>query len=651
MNYRKNKIIKEIIKLISFLIVFVIICVGYYVFVKYPDLMKWYEVAIKTIDSSDRETFRPAEASLIYDKNGNVLGKLMPETESNYKTYDEIPEDICNAMISIEDKTFFDNNGIDKKAILRVIVGYAESDGEELHGASTITQQLCKNIFLTQDVTMERKIKEIMLATEITKKYTKEDIMEFYLNNIYFANAYYGIGAAARGYFSKDLSDLTLGEITFLCAIPNNPSYYDPVKHQENTKKRQKLILDEMVADGYISERESQQAYGETVSLKRDIYVYDDYTCSYAVDCMTRYFMQENGFEFQYDFPSIEYYEEYTKMYEEAYANAISDIYQNGYSIYTSIDPKIQSIVQNAIDEELSFDETKENGVYALQSASTVIDNNNGKVVAIVGGRSQDEIKFGLNRAYQSFRQPGSAIKPIIVYGPALDKDYTSNSFLKNINVKDAISIYERNPNYDMSTLGGGVITLKNAVEQSVNGAAWWLFNDIGIDYGMTYLQDMKFSKIVDKDHVPSASLGGFTYGVNTVEMAGAYACLANGGVFIEPTCIVSIINKYGEECYKEANTYVVYKEKTAEQMTDIMTGVLKYGTASKLNWYNETDVKASAKTGTTNDSKDGWFCGYTKNYTTSVWVGYDTPRQFDTLYGATYPGQIWKVIMIDLNK
>ena len=268
-----------------------------------------------------------------------------------------------------------------------------------------------------------------------------------------------------------------------------------------------------------------------------------------------------------------------------------------------------------------------------------MIDNSSGKVVAIVGGRTQEADTYNLNRAFQSFRQPGSSIKPIIVYAPALENGYTSQSTVKNINVDDA-----KKKGADVSKLPGNTMTLRQAVEQSKNGVAWWLYNEITPQVGMSYLTKMRFDNIVPDDYYLASSLGGFTYGATTEEMAGAYAALANGGMYRDPTCIMTMLDRNGIDVYKNSGESQVYEKNTAAVMVDILKGVVKKGTAKGMGWSG--NIEAAGKTGTTNNSKDGWFCGMTPYYTMSVWVGYDQPKTLSSLWGSTYPASIWKQAM-----
>ena len=411
------------------------------------------------VENSTLDTFRLQEASYIYDSNGNVLAKLTGDEDSSYLTYDQIPQNAVNAFVAIEDRTFWENPGIDIKGIFRVAVNYFLTEGAEKHGASTITQQLARNRFLTREVSMERKIKEMLISLDLTKKYTKEQIMEFYINDISFANTYYGLQAAARGYFGKDADELSLSQTAYLCAIPNSPTYYNPYRHPENALTRRDKILEDMLSMGFITEKACKEAKAEEITVNRQRVPLHNYETTYAIDCAIRYLMRRDGFEFQYGFRSDEAYKEYNANYNEVYNQERDALYTGGYNLYTSLDPDKQTILQDALDGVLSFDgNTSENGVYKLQGASTVIDNKTNRVVAIVGGRSQETDTYTLNRAFQSPRQPGSSIKPLIVYTPALENGYTSETRIPNIDIDAA-----KQKGVDVKSLSGERLELRNA--------------------------------------------------------------------------------------------------------------------------------------------------------------------------------------------
>ena len=623
-----------------------IILAGILVHKYYPLYENYSNAAEKMVWDSSHETFRLTESSYIYDSDGKVISKLKANEDSLYIHYNDIPEHAVNAFIAVEDRTFWENPGIDIQGIIRVCLDAVKSRGDELHGASTITQQLARNIFLTHEVSLERKAKEILISLELTKKYSKEDIMEFYINDICYANAYYGIGAAAKGYFNKSVDELTLSEICYLAAIPNSPSYYDPYKYPERAVTRRNKILGDMLELGYITQSEYAKAVSQEITITSAKIDMHNYETTYAIDCAVKYLMKANGFTFRYVFSSQSVYNKYMKEYQEAYNASRDMLYNGGYSIYTSLDTTKQQELQAILDEGLSKFKTvnETTGIYDVQGAMTVINNDTGKVEAIIGGRGQEtESKtYTLNRAFQSPRQPGSAIKPLIVFAPQLERGYAPNTLIKNIDVSAA-----KEKDVIVSELNGEMMTVRRAVEWSKNGAAWWLFDKLTPEVGLRYLTNMKFQTVLPDDYYNSASLGGFTKGTTTVEMANAYSTLANHGYYTEADCLVKILDRYGTNIYKGPTVKMVYDVKAADTMIEIMKGVISKGTANSLKWSKATKTEASGKTGTTNDNRDGWFCGVTPEYSIAVWIGRDDNKPIHDLMGSTYPAKIWKEAML----
>lgn len=648
-KHPKLRLAFKIFVLVFLLAILVAMAVFYF---KYGNtLLKWQSDAKQLVAESTEDTFKAAEASFVYDSKEKPIAKLKGEKDSYYLTFDEIPQSVKDAFVVTEDRDFYKHSGYDLKAMISAGITLIKNKmrGEDAsRGASTITQQMARNAYPKvldyTDRSYSRKIREIFIATELEKKYSKDQILEFYINNVYFWNGYYGIEAASRGYFSKSASELSLGEAAFLCSIPNRPSMYDPFEHFDNTNKRKGRVLDQMLSEGCISAAEYSDAYYQDIILDpaEDIKS-QDYLTSYAISCATKALMAKQGFEFRYEFSSDADRAEYDKEYGEVYDECHKSLYTSGYHIYTSLNKKIQSKLQKAVNQQLAVFTEKKKKVYSLQGAATCINNKTGRVVAIVGGRKQKSISGStLNRGYLSFRQPGSSFKPIAVYAPQLERGYTPDSIVDD-------TYFEGGPrNSDGRYLGK--IPLRTAVEKSKNVVAWRLFEELTPAIGLSYVQKMNFSKIVDDDFVPAASLGGLTKGVSTVEMASAYATLANGGKFRNPTCIVKITDSEGnvivsaKSITKEKE---VYKESAANAMTDILEGVMIRGTAAGKGLSN---MASAGKTGTTSDKKDGWFCGYTPYYSTAVWVGYDTPRTLDNLYGSTYPLYIWHQFMEELH-
>lgn len=635
-----------VLKIIIALLLAIVVIGGVLIYMKYgKKLIAMESDAKKIVSKSTMETFRQNETSIIYDANGNIMSKLKGEKDVYYIKYSDIPQVAVDAITSIEDKNFFKHKGYDLKAIIRAGFAYIKNKGVITQGGSTITQQLARNIFLSFEESWQRKAREIFIAIELEKKYTKKEIMEFYLNNIYFANGYYGIQSASLGYFGKGVNSLSLSQITFLLSIPNSPTRYNPYENIEGTLARRDRILDQMVLDGKISEAEASKAKSEEIKLKAPKVEKSSYALTFALDRAVKALMKSEGFNFRYSFNSDEDRKAYNENYSEVYSSCQTRLYSGGYRIYTSIDPEKQKLLQDTVDNGLSVSSEKsKSGIYSLQGAAVTIDNSSGRVVAIVGGRSQKLKGSTLNRAYQSFRQPGSTIKPLIVYTPAFEQGYTPESLVKDEKI-------EGGP-VNADGVFSGNMTVLDALAKSKNTVAWKLFTEISPAIGIGKLLDMGFSAIADTDYYPSAALGGFTKGVNAVEMASAYATIENGGEFREPTCIMKMTDSSGNDIvadgfYQKGTSKYIYDENACKMMITCMEAVMTKGTGvgGKL-----ATMPCAGKTGTTNDSKDLWFVGFTKYYTTSVWVGYDIPRSLAGLTYTATPLGIWKTYMDSIN-
>lgn len=638
-KHKKHRKFWLVIKIFVLLLLTTILVGGLILYFKYgDDIFAMQDEAKALVRASTTETFRSSETSIAYNSKGKQIAVLKGEKDAYYLDIDSIPDYAKKAMIVTEDKKFYSHNGIDFRGIVRAFWELVKNNGEKTQGASTITQQLARGVFLNTDKTYERKIREIFIAMELEKKYNKDQILEFYLNTIFFANGYYGLEAAAKGYFSKSCQELSLGQLVFLCAIPNNPTLYNPETHYDNTVSRKNRMLDQMLSDGEINQVEYDEAYNEKIKLNIQQVKKRDYIQTFVTYSATRALMKVNGFEFKNEFDSEEEKEIYDSEYTNEYATAQKMLLNNGYRIYTSIDLQKQKELQSAVNSNLSsFKDKGTNGMYQMQGSAVCIDNKTGRVAAVVGGRSQQTEGFSLNRAYQSFRQPGSSIKPLVVYTPTLERGSTASTTVHDYKFKDGPS--NSNGRYY------GYVSLRFAVENSLNTVAWQLFEELKPQVGLQYLLDMNFNRIVSSDYYLPSSLGGLTYGVSSLEMASAYAALENNGKYREPTCIVKILDAEGNVIVDDdIKEKAVYKVDAANAMVDILKGVMIRGTARGHSLQN--GMVSAGKTGTTNDKKDGWFCGFTPYYTTAVWVGYDSPRTVDDLYGSTYPLRIWETYM-----
>lgn len=611
-----------------------------------PELDKCREIAYDKLAQMDRSDFSMLSDTVIYDKDGKQIG-LINAGHYQYMDINHISMNLQNGYIAQEDRRFKNHNGVDWIATFRAGLALIKHGGEVTQGGSTITQQVIKNTYLTQERTFTRKIVEILLAPELEKKYSKADIMEFYCNTNFYGHRCYGVEAASLYYFGKHAEDLAPEESAVLIGISNSPSAYDPVSHPDASKNKRDDVLKSMNEVGYLSNEDYEKAVSSPLKIvqKETEGTDENYQSSYAIHCAALELMKMDGFEFQYTFDNKEDYTLYSERYTAAYSEQSDRIRAGGFQIYTSLDSGLQAVLQTQIDASLSgFTELQENGKFALQGAGVIVDNKTNYVTAIVGGRGAED---PFNRAYLSARQPGSTIKPLIDYGPAFD----TGEYYPTRMVND--HKWEKGPSNSGRRYFGNV-TVREALNRSLNTVAWQILEDIGIDFGLSYLGEMEFQKLSYVDNqVPSLSIGGFTNGVRVVDMAKGYSTLANGGVYNDRTCIVKILHEKESELTKDMTPFAkqVYRSDSAFMLTDVLKGTFTspYGTGRGLGL--ENDMPAAGKTGTTNSSKDTWFCGYTPYYTAAVWVGYDIPRNMPGIYGATYAGKIWKNVMDEIHQ
>jgi len=620
--------------------------IGYYYLGGYAEIVDRLHAEAKEIVSHSTESdFIPSQTVSVYDADGNLISQKRGSKEADYVRFEDIPSDYVMATISIEDKKFYSHNGVDFRGILRAVKAMV-LNGEPTQGASTITMQLAKLIYMDSGRDWQYKIKQMFIAIELEKIYSKNKIMEFYLNNMYFANGYYGIQSACYGYFNAELSDLDISQIAFLISVPNSPTYYDPLVNFDNTLKRRNTILASLRDDGKLTQEEYEAAVAEEIDLnlpEKKTGLWNNYVDTYVYYCATRALMKANGFEFQSYFDSEESEKEYWEKYDEQFAMYQKQLFTSGYSIYTSIDMKKQKALQNSIDEALAgYTETNDEGVYDMQSSGVCIDNDTGMVAAIVGGRSQDFSAYTYNRAYQSHRQPGSSIKPLLIYTPSFEAGYTKDSVVVD-------QYWEDGPK-NAGEYYWGEVTIQFAVAHSLNTVAWKLYEELTPQVGLEYLKKMNFSAIKEEDYVLATSLGGFTRGVSALEMASGYATIENDGFYREPTCIRQLVDQEENTIYSYSpEEILIYGETSSRMMTEVLKTVFEEGgTGAGLSLDN--DMPCAGKTGTTNDKKDGWFVGYTRYYTTAIWVGCDMPKQVEELSGSTYPGHIWQSFMNQIH-
>lgn len=616
--------------------------VGLYAYVKYePVVSASWENSKKKMENINEGTFNSKKETVIYDKSEKVLTELAPH-DYFYVESKDIPLQIKNGVIAIEDVRFLEHDGIDYKAIARAGYALVKNKGTITQGGSTITQQLVKNVFLTNEQTYSRKLEEVFIAVQLEKIYTKEKILEFYLNNVYFGSGAYGIESASRHYLSKEAKDLTLSESTFLIAITNNPTKYHPVNNKENTLKRRDLILEKMKEHGFITETEYREAILADIELKiaEPKQYKETYAVSYAISDATKTLMKEEGFKFEYDFTSNQARAVYKDAYAEKFEEVNQRIRNGGYIIYTSLESDLQEKVQSIVNKQLSHfkEKDKETGLYKRQGAVVIIDNETGYVRALSGGRTQEDIQNTFNRAFLSYRQPGSTIKPIVAYTPAIEQGYLSTTIVND----KALNNGPRN----VDNRFHGKVPLREALVKSYNTIPFQLIQQVGVPKSLKYLKNLEFNNIVDEDNTPVVAIGGFTYGATPMEMAGAYSTLARNGEFIQPTSITKIVDISGTNVFENNQERKrVYDTGASYLMTNIMEGVAQVknakGVSAKLNGF-----ATATKSGTTNGVKDIWYAGYTPSLTAVVWIGEDMPKAMKGLLSTNEPLYLWKEVM-----
>ncbi|WP_272913318.1 transglycosylase domain-containing protein [Clostridioides difficile] len=465
-----------------------------------------------------------------------------------------------------------------------------------------------------------------------------------------FGHGCYSVETASMYYFGKNTKDLNVSQIALLAGIPNNPSLYDPMLNKENAIKRRNNIIDKMYESKFITEKEQLNAKKEILELNVKKKYYDnninDYAVEYAIQKSTEEIMKNNGFQFRYMFDNEEQRKKYSNLYSSEYKKCREELLNGGYKINTCINFDLQNKLQSIINKEMIKYKkiNKSNSLYMKQSASTVIDNNTGEVIAIVGGRTQEGKSNTFNRASIGARQPGSTMKPLISYLPAFEKGYSPDDEFEDRPINKGPSNWYNGYK--------GRITLRYATEISTNTIPFRLTKLNGVEKSLKYLAKMNFKYLTSTDRTPTIALGGLTRGATTTEMASAYSTIARNGEFIEPTNVKEIKKiSTGEIIYKNnKNKKRVYDSGASYLMTDVLKGSIEkeHGTShkAKLNNYKYQ----AGKTGTTNDNKDAWFCGYTPYYTMSVWIGDDIPSYQSSLESNSVK-YIWNKFMSGLHE
>lgn len=559
------------------------------------------------------------------DRDGTVFSE---EYVNFYEPYalDDIPFFMQQLFLMNEDEEFYNHVGFDVSAITRAFLTNAQSSDVQ-QGGSTITQQLVRMRYLTTEKSYERKITELFYAYELEKMHEKDEILQMYLNEMYFSNLVYGVGGAAKYYFQKDLPQLTKAEMAFIAAIPNNPTMYNPLKNFDATKKRQELLLDGLVRTEIITAAEAEAIKAETIALnvKEKTQQHPMYA-TYVLEEFKWLVAETEGFDKQLDSAQGDA----KKEVEQRLDARVTELLQSGVIIHTALD-----------QARHAQDVAKMDAVLArhgdLQGAGVLVDNVKREIVSLYGGKNYK--KYDFNRAYQAVRQPGSAFKPLAVYAPYIQE--TGAYANQTISAKPICVGTFCPDNYGGEVYGN--TSMKNAFRWSYNTAALRLFYNIGIDTAFSYLHQFNFESLVEEDENYATSLGGLTYGVTPLEMADAYASFSDGS-YVRAHAIRSVKNKDGDVLYEwPQQKQQIWSPHTASQIRSMLTDVVVNGTGEGAY---ATDGYIGVKTGTTNNWNDYWLAGLSTNYSASIWIGYDKPASMQRIEKSKIHHKLFNILI-----
>lgn len=541
--------------------------------------------------------YTPKQSTQFFDRNGKIIANTFKDENREYVKYDDIPARIIEGLVAIEDTQFFEHHGINPDAISRAIIKDIKAGGF-VEGASTLTQQLIKMLILTREKKLLRKVKEALLAIRLETVLTKEEILERYLNHVYFGHGYYGIKTAAKGYFNKDLYELSLKEMAILVGLPRAPSFYDPTKNLKISLARANQVITRLDTLGWINKDQFETSMKEIPTIYNQSLTKNlaPYAVDYAISLLS---------------------------------NDIPDILYGGYKVYLTIDLDAQEIAQNSLkdayEEALKRDldfrkrENKPNDdsyVKELNGALVSMENNSGKILAFCGGIDYNQSMF--NRAFQSKRQAGSSIKPFL-YQVALDNGYNPASQLIDISRTYNYTVGGVEKKWQPKNYGGkfeGIVSLKESLTDSRNLSTLNLVTDVGIDTVIKGLNNYGFKDIPNN---LSITLGSMS--VSLIDYSEAYSMFSNAGTQVKPYIIEQIVNQSGNTVTFGPQTKDIDKPEQIYLMTTILNNVVNNGTGKNAQ---VPGIEIAGKTGTTNDNVDGWFCGYSPSIQTIIWFGND---------------------------
>ncbi len=569
------------------------------------------------------------------------LTSLSAEQNRIWVDLDDIPKDLQDAIVSIEDERFYSHSGFDLKRTTKAFFVFVKNKltGQPTSfGGSTITQQLVKNITQNKDRTAARKILEISRAVNLEKEISKDKILELYLNSIYLSQGCNGVQSASQKFFGKPVSELNLAECASIAGITQYPSLYDPLINPENNKEKQEVVLKKMLE----LEKISQEEYDEAVAFELIFTEFDKSTL--ATGTIHSYFVDQIVYDVMDDLMEM--------GYSENIANKM--IYSGGLKIVATIDPKVQDAMENVFENTENFpNSTGENPV---QSAMAVMDPYTGEVKGLVGGIGKKPGNLVLNRATQTLRQPGSTIKPIAVYAPAIEKNLINPA---DIYVDKAISYGGWTPrNYD-HIFSNGNVSVRTALRRSLNTIAVQVLNEMGPEasfnfvtrnLGVTSLvrsETGSDGKVYSDIGLSQLALGGVTHGISVLELTAAYTPFVNRGIYTEPYCFTSVTDSKGNVLLQnEPRQKIAMSEETAYVMSRMLKEVVTSGTGGGAQL--GSGMYTAGKTGTTSDHHDRWFVGYTPHYVGAVWFGYDTPKTI-SVSGSPWI-TAWRSVMTEIN-
>ena len=563
-----------------------------------------YLLAAQNIQT-DLPDIQPAYTTHIYDIKGNEIATVHTEEDREPAKIDKIPTNLKNAFLAVEDVRFYQHIGIDFRGVMRALWENIRHRSVT-EGGSTITQQLARNAYLSQEQSYQRKIQEMFLALKIEHRHTKDEILELYLNQIYFGQGAYGVQAAAKTYFGKNVEDLDLNECAMLAGIPKSPNYYSPLNNLKAAQARKSTVLKQMVKYGYISASTADATAKEELHLAKPAPKVGK--ANYFVDYVIQTMIDKYG------------------------ADAV---YKGGLQIYTTLDMEMQQKAEEALKNLPEMQAV--NGVQQPQGALVAIDPATGYIKAMVGGRGTDMF----NRAALAERQPGSAFKPF-VFAVALESGYTPDTIVADT----PFTKYGWNPqNYDRSFYGS--VPLSSVCAQSLNVATVRIADDVGIDNVIKCAKDLGISTLVmegEKNDVNlSTALGGITRGVTPLELTSAYCAFPNKGMYVKHTAVAKVLDRDGNvlETAPLPGKRVL-KEETAASLNSMLRGVVAGGTGTAANINGDV----AGKTGTTSEYHDAWFVGYMPDLVVGVWIGCDDNQRMGTMTGGTTPANIWTIFL-----